>query len=102
MRCGLPKVRLKLDLIAFSRWSLLELAHDGWTESSGVSITWKAACARRVHRQIKKNVISANLAKAARMDWTDRHCRGDEYENPEAPKMESLKGCASVDMRRFV
>ena len=31
-----------------------------WSESSGFSVGWKMPCARRVHREIKKNLTRAS------------------------------------------
>ena len=35
-----------------------------WTESSSFSIGYKAVCARRVHREIENNLVTANVSKA--------------------------------------
>jgi hypothetical protein len=38
-----------------------------WTESSGFSNSWRAACARCVHREIKENPTTTNVS---RLSWT--------------------------------
>jgi hypothetical protein len=57
-----------LDLISFPlAGPSSNLPMMDWSESSIFSVGLKAACARRVHREIKKNLITANVSRPCEM-----------------------------------
>src|SRR5689334_20860847 len=61
-----------------------------WSESSSFSIVWKAACARRVHREIKENPETTSVNRLNRIPVQRLGAQDREHAHIAARRLRTL------------